>query len=196
MPVGTVLPHRATDRPVGCSCSYKYILMLTLFLFLHMYPFNSRMYLFICTITGLHHCYMYTDPASYRYTSNQPFNDPAIMSAARLASPGLNQPQGVQDGFMASYPSVESFSSQHLAFGPPPGLGIQDQSQSSANLAAMSHALGYGANTGSGPSTNLEVSQTSGSVHGESLVFLSHGRKSLVRVPSAVLSVRKMYYRP
>ncbi|OBZ75632.1 hypothetical protein A0H81_04826 [Grifola frondosa] len=90
------------------------------------------------------------------YNPNQPFNDPAIMSA-RLASPIL--PQALHDTRFANAPAaMESFSSHHLAYGPPPGLSYQDVALLSP---VVSNHQGYG--TGSGPSTNLEVSQASGS---------------------------------
>ncbi|KAI0637406.1 hypothetical protein C8Q77DRAFT_1097408 [Trametes polyzona] len=102
------------------------------------------------------------DPTAYH--PNQPFNDPAIMSA-RLASPSLSQP--MQNGrFQAS--GLDVYGSHSIPFGPPPGLSFPtDESIASPSLSN----LGYGGATG--PSTNLEVSQTSGSAH-----------------------VRKLYHRP
>ncbi|KAH9857629.1 hypothetical protein C2E23DRAFT_719717 [Lenzites betulinus] len=102
------------------------------------------------------------DPTGFN--SGQAFNDPAIMSA-RLSSPSMSQT--VQNGrFQLS--GLEAFGTHQVPFGPPPGLSFP--SEESIGSPSLSH-LGYGG--ASGPSTNLEVSQTSGSAH-----------------------VRKLYHRP
>ncbi|KAI0928008.1 hypothetical protein AcV7_009297 [Taiwanofungus camphoratus] len=95
------------------------------------------------------------DQPAYKYNPNQPFNDPAIMSA-RLASPILSQT--VHDaGFSGPPSAVESLSSHLLGYGPPPGLFMDGVTASSVNHSIYA--------SGSGPSSTLEVSQTSGSVH-------------------------------
>ncbi|KAL6307964.1 hypothetical protein BKA93DRAFT_726639 [Sparassis latifolia] len=88
-----------------------------------------------------------SDQSAYNYGSSQPFHDPAIMSA-RLASPTIAR--SVHDAYSNPPSAVESYSSHHLAYGLPPGLQYPD---------ASANRVGYG--TGSGPSTNMEVSQSS-----------------------------------
>jgi len=150
--------------------------------------------LIICTPIGplysmaLSASLLYPDPSSYKPMSNQPFNDPAIMSA-RLSSPAITQP--THDNVFPNSPSVESFSSHRMGFGPPPGLSFQDGSL--GNIASSMNHSAYGLPNGSLGS--VEVSQTSGSVHGELFFFPLKGG-SQVRVPSAVLSVRKQLFRP
>lgn len=168
-------------RPVGCSCLYECLVsLLTIHSFPYVFLFGR---VFYCT--PLDTLYDIDQPA-YKYNPNQPFNDPAIMSA-RLASPILSQT--VHDaGFSGPPSAVESLSSHLLGYGPPPGLFMDGVTASSVNHSIYA--------SGSGPSSTLEVSQTSGSVHGESSLPISKGRESQVRVPSAVLLVRKLYYRP
>lgn len=67
-----------------------------------------------------------------------------------------------------------------MSFGPPPGLSYP--ADESVTSPVISNHHGYGG--ASGPSTNLEVSQTSGSAHGESRFFRSTGWASQVSVPS------------
>ena len=100
-------------------------------------------------------------------------------------------PQGAHDGAFPNSPSVESFASHRMGFGPPPGLSFQDGSLGS--LASPMNHSAYGMPNGSLGS--VEVSQTSGSAHGEFLPYPPKGG-SQVRVPSAVLSVRKQLFRP
>ncbi|KAI0781358.1 hypothetical protein BD413DRAFT_504780 [Trametes elegans] len=92
------------------------------------------------------------------YNQGQPFNDPAIMSA-RMASPGFAQ-QPMQNGRFPGA-GVDAYASHPMAFGPPPGLSFPND-EPVASPASSNH-LGYGGT--SGPSTNVEVSQTSGSAH-------------------------------
>ncbi|KAI0668506.1 hypothetical protein C8Q78DRAFT_1081365 [Trametes maxima] len=79
--------------------------------------------------------------------------------SARMSSPSLSQSLHMQNGrFPPS--ALETYSSHPMGFDPPPGLSFPvDESKASPSIS--SH-LGYGG--ASGPSTNLEVSQ-SGSAH-------------------------------
>ncbi|OSC96367.1 hypothetical protein PYCCODRAFT_1441104 [Trametes coccinea BRFM310] len=95
------------------------------------------------------------DSTAYHH-QGQPFNDPAIMSA-RMSSPSLSQP--MQNGRFAP-PGLDSYGSQ-MAFGPPPGLSFPAD-DSVTSPSASNH---YGFGGASGPSTTMEVSQTSGSAH-------------------------------
>lgn len=162
-------------RLVGCFCSYESWTMLTSCLI----PFH--VYHPICMI-------LYFPPPSsacleqnpYNYGPGQPFQDPAIMSA-RLASPTMAR--GVAD--FSSPPSVvDSAASQHLGYGPPPGLQFVDGHTSPSGFVNASGSMAY-----------LDVSQA-GSVQRESSSVLSQGSVSQVRVPSAVPAVRKLYHRP
>ncbi|KZT28671.1 hypothetical protein NEOLEDRAFT_768407 [Neolentinus lepideus HHB14362 ss-1] len=80
------------------------------------------------------------------YNAGQPFSDPAIMSSARFSSPAMSSAVAAT-GF-ATQPSSESISAI------PPGLQYADTAMSSP---VSSSILAYG--TGSGQSTNLEMSQ-------------------------------------
>ncbi|KAH9842550.1 uncharacterized protein C8Q71DRAFT_208144 [Rhodofomes roseus] len=104
-----------------------------------------------------------SDPP-YKPMSNQPFNDPAIMSA-RLASPVISQP--AHDNGFTNSSSVESFSSHRFGYGPPPGLSFQDGSLGNVG-SAMNHNS-YGMPNGSLGS--VEVSQASGSAHVRKQLF-------------------------
>ena len=121
----------------------------------------------------------------YRFNPNQPFADPAIMSA-RMASPSP-----IQDGGYGGGPTgLESYPSQQLAFGPPPGLAYP---QGVVPNPALSNRHGKGLG---GMPAAVDLSQMGGSAHGELRLYPYQGRESQVRVPSAVLPVRKLYHRP
>ncbi|CDO68864.1 hypothetical protein BN946_scf185000.g7 [Trametes cinnabarina] len=98
------------------------------------------------------------------YHQGQPFNDPAIMSA-RMSSPSLSQP--MQNGRFPP-PGLDSYGSQ-MAFGPPPGFSLP----ADESVASPSSSNHFGYSGVSGPSTNVEVSQASGSAHGEFRFFRS-----------------------
>ena len=122
----------------------------------------------------------------FRFNPNQPFADPAIMSA-RMASPSP-----IQDGGYGGAPAgLENYpSQQQLAFGPPPGLAFP---QGVVPSPALSNRHGQGLG---GMPTTVDLSQMGGSAHGELRLYPYQGRESQVRVPSAVLPVRKLYHRP
>ncbi|EIW60805.1 CCR4-NOT core ubiquitin-protein ligase subunit MOT2 [Trametes versicolor FP-101664 SS1] len=102
------------------------------------------------------------DPSLY---GGPQYNDPAIMSA-RMSSPSLSQT--LQNGRFPTS-GLEAYGNHPMSFGPPPGLSFP--ADESVTSPVISNHHGYGG--ASGPSTNLEVSQTSGSAH-----------------------VRKLYHRP
>lgn len=106
--------------------------------------------------------------------------------SAQLASPGP-----MQDAGYGSAPSgFENFpTAQHLAYGPPPGLVYPQPNP----VMSTRHGQGLG---GGVPAASLDMSQAGGSAHGELRLYHYQGRESQVRVPSAVLSVRKLYHRP
>lgn len=128
-----------------------------------------------------------TDPQQYKYNTSQPFNDPAIMSAQLATMP---QQQIHDNGFMNGPP----LGMEQLTYGPPPGLGLGPGfppglvPAGPAALLQSQNALAAMAGRG-----GLEPN---GSAHGEFHFQLFQGKLSQVRVPSAVLSVRKLYYRP
>lgn len=130
------------------------------------------------------------DSQQFKFSQAQPFNDPAIMSA-RLAAPAMSPP--VHESFHGSMANIQDGfpPPQHLAYGPPPGLAFPQGAMPNAALAGR-HGLGMG--TGLPP--GMDIPQASGSAHGELLFLHYQGRESQVRVPSAVLSVRKLYHRP
>ncbi|KZT11611.1 uncharacterized protein LAESUDRAFT_642402 [Laetiporus sulphureus 93-53] len=99
-----------------------------------------------------------SDQSQYNTTPNQPFNDPAIMSA-RMASP-VSQ-QATPDGGFSYSPSIESIPSQQVAFGPPPGLSFGDGPAASIPGSIGHHAYG----TASASASALEASKTSGSMN-------------------------------
>lgn len=72
----------------------------------------------------------------------------------------------------------------HLAFGPPPGLAYPPGLMAGPGLQGQAGGRGY------------DLSQSAGSAHGEFHVPFYQGKLSQVRVPSAVVSVRKLYNRP
>ncbi|KAF7791288.1 hypothetical protein EIP86_002302 [Pleurotus ostreatoroseus] len=85
---------------------------------------------------------------------SQPFADPAIMSA-RLASPGPMQ----DAGYGTSPSGLDNYQSQHLAYGPPPGLAFPQG-------IAPNHVLAgrQGQGLGGVPPASLDMSQA-GSAH-------------------------------
>ena len=89
-----------------------------------------------------------------------------------MSSPSLGQ---IMPNGRFPPPGIDGFASHPMGFGPPPGLSFQE------DLASPMGNASY--NGASGPSTNMEVSQ-SGSAHGESRFFRSTGWESLVSVPS------------
>jgi len=98
--------------------------------------------------------------------SQQPFNDPAIMSAS-FASPVPGTVYASQVG------------QAQLSYGPPPGLSYpQDVSQSPAVSSTRGHET----------AKNVVGN---GSTHGESLPFTSEGRE--VSTECRAFSVRKIY---
>ena len=124
------------------------------------------------------------DPHNYKFTTSQPFSDPAIMSA-RLASPVMAQPMH-DSGYLGVQQSLESYQQQQqqqLAYGPPPGLAYPPGIMPGPQMTR--HGLGV--------MSNMDAAQGVGSAHGELRFLHSQGRESQVRVPSAVLSVRKLY---
>ncbi|KAJ3541141.1 hypothetical protein NM688_g6126 [Phlebia brevispora] len=123
----------------------------------------------------------------YRFNPAQPFTDPAIMSA-RLASPGPMQ----DAGYGAAPSGLDNYPSQHMTYGPPPGLAYP-QGIVPNQVLSPRHGQGLG---GMPTAASLDMSQAGGSAHGELRLFHYQGRESQVRVPSAVLSVRKLYHRP
>lgn len=131
----------------------------------------------------------WTDSQQYKYPGSQPFADPAIMSA-RLASP-MGQPMH-DNGYPNLASIADSYSAQQpMTFGPPPGLSFPPGVMPSPSMASR-----HGLSMGGGLPTGMDLSQAAGSVHGEFRFLHSQGRESQVRVPSAVLSVRKLYHRP
>ena len=74
---------------------------------------------------------------------------------------------------------------QQLAYGPPPGLAYPPGMMPGPQIAR--HGLGV--------ASSMDVPQGAGSAHGELRFLQFQGRESQVRVPSAVLSVRKLYLR-
>lgn len=133
---------------------------------------------------------IHVDSQQFKFTTNQPFNDPAIMSA-RLASPVISQ-QMHDNGYpnMASTPGGYP-SQQHASFGPPPGLSFPPGVIPSPSLTGR-----QGLAMAGGLHSSLDVSQAGGATQGELFFHHPQGRDSQVRVPSAVLSVRKLYHRP
>ena len=120
------------------------------------------------------------ETSEYKYSPNQPFQDPAIMSA-RLASPVLSSAMPSNAGSANATPSItESYTSSHSAFGPPSGFGLPSAisfiSQQSSNIPPKPGS----------PISNADVSRQNMPSHGESFNFLFEGR--MVSVPSPVLS--------
>lgn len=111
--------------------------------------------------------------------------------SARFAAPVMSPP--VHDptyGNMANIP--DNFpSQQHIPYGPPPGLAFPQGPVPGPSIAGR-HGLG----TGGGLPPGMDLSQASVSAHGEFVFRHYQGRESQVSVPSAVLSVRKLYHRP
>ncbi|CCM05054.1 uncharacterized protein FIBRA_07256 [Fibroporia radiculosa] len=99
------------------------------------------------------------DQSPYKPISNQPFSDPAIMSA-RLASPAMTQ--ALHEGVYSSMSSIEGFSSRQAGYGPPPGIPFADGALSGSPMA-MNHNV-YG--IANGTLGNLDVGQPHGSAHG------------------------------
>lgn len=146
----------------------------------------------------------FLDPQTgYKYNAHQQFTDPAIMSAQMVSSPMLNQQQGgVRDNSFASpQGSMDNLAAQHqMNYGPPPGLmyppGIIPGPMMAGRQQGQPLSGGVNVGLGGGMGIGLDASQASGSAHGECDFYLFQGRQShQVRVPSSVLSVRKLYHR-
>ncbi len=150
------------------------------------YPFTWT-YRSVCnTIRMIHLCCILPDPQPYKFNLNHTFADPAIMSASTLVPP---QPQPTHNASFTNPPaSVGSLSSPVTSPFGPPGL-VYPPGIIPAPLVGGRQVQG-------GPPSGLDVSQASGSVHGESNYSFYQGRQSQVRVPSGVLSVPKLYHRP
>ncbi|EIN08039.1 hypothetical protein PUNSTDRAFT_121179 [Punctularia strigosozonata HHB-11173 SS5] len=86
-------------------------------------------------------------------TGGPPFNDPAIMSAS------FSGAQALSDSRFPGPPGLDPFPQPGQSFAPPPGLSFPQLSNGSLNTANLG--------LGSGPSSSIEPSQTSGSAHGE-----------------------------
>ena len=109
--------------------------------------------------------------------------------SARLASPP-SQPMH-DSGYANVQQTLDGYQQQQqqqMAYGPPPGLAYPP-----GIIPGPMARIGLG--VGSGPSS-MDVAQAGGSAHGEYNFLRLQGRESQVRVPSAVLSVRKLYHRP
>ena len=111
--------------------------------------------------------------------------------SARLASPVASQP--IHDnGYSNLVLNGGSYAlQQHVGFGPPPGLSFPPGVMPSPSMSGR-----QGLAMGGGLQSNMDVSQGGGAAQGELFFPHSQGRDSQVRVPSAVLSVRKLYHRP
>jgi len=122
-------------------------------------------------------------PNHYQYPSNQPFSDPAIMSA-RFASPTLSSAVTSNGNYSNSVHTPGSISSH----GPPPGLSFPPGIPlgSGADIHAQGKTLDS--------SLNMDAFHLTAPPNGE-FSHLLMGRESQVRVPSAVLPVRKYYHR-
>ena len=131
-------------------------------------------------------CCTLSDPQAFKYNPSQPFSDPAIMSASPLVPPQ----QSVHNGNFTNAPAPAGtfVSPGPASFGPPPGLAYPPGIIPAPMLS--------GRQASNGPPAGLEISHPAGSAHGEFLLSLYQGRQSQVRVPSGVLSVRKLYHRP
>ncbi|EPQ58575.1 hypothetical protein GLOTRDRAFT_137252 [Gloeophyllum trabeum ATCC 11539] len=90
---------------------------------------------------------------SFHYSPAQPFSDPAIMSSARFSSPVMTTAAATVAAGFATQHSSDSISAV------PPGLHFAESAMSSP---VPSSILAHG--TGSGPSTNMEMSQGGSSV--------------------------------
>lgn len=145
----------------------------------------SGMFIIRMHVMPLTYLRSYLPEQQFRFNPSQPFADPAIMSA-RMASPGPMQ----DTGYGATPSGLDNYPSQHLGYGPPPGLAYPQGIMSNQVLAGR-----QGPGLGGVPTASLDMSQA-GSAHGELRLFHYQGRESQVRVPSAVLSVRKLYHRP
>ena len=107
--------------------------------------------------------------------------------SVRFTSPILPSavPTNPNTAYSSPPPAVGlNHASPHIAIGPPPGLGYPQG-------GPISHS---GNNNGAEPQADLSKAEPP-LINGERLSFVL-GRESQVRVPSAVLSVRKYYQRP
>ncbi|KAI0082883.1 hypothetical protein K474DRAFT_1702854 [Panus rudis PR-1116 ss-1] len=69
--------------------------------------------------------YGVTDPQQYKYAPNQPFNDPAIMSAQLATAPSMTMShQQLRDNGNVGFMNGPPPGMEQLAYGPPPGLGL------------------------------------------------------------------------
>ncbi|KAI0094086.1 hypothetical protein BDY19DRAFT_920744 [Irpex rosettiformis] len=96
------------------------------------------------------------DSSQFKFTMNQPFSDPAIMSA-RLASPVVSQ-QTHDSGYSNLISTAGSYQSQqHIGFGPPPGLSFPSGAMTSPSITGR-----QGLGMGSSLHSNMDLSQAGG----------------------------------
>ncbi|KAI0792832.1 hypothetical protein C8Q75DRAFT_751628 [Abortiporus biennis] len=97
------------------------------------------------------------DPSPYKFSPNQPFNDPAIMSAGMMQQQQQQQQQARDLGYGSPSSSMDNFQAQqHLVYGPPPGLSYPPGIIPSPHLNRQLQT---------GGPTGLDVSQTTGAAH-------------------------------
>lgn len=77
----------------------------------------------------------------------------------------------------------------HLAYGPPPGLAYPPGLMAGPGMQGQLGQAG-------GRGYDLAQAAVTGSAHGEFIFPFNQGKLSQVRVPSAVVTVRKLYNRP
>ena len=136
----------------------------------------------VCNTIRMISCCILSDLQAYKFSPNQPFTDPAIMSVSSLMP---HQQQSNHNANFATSPvPMGNFSPGPGPFGPP-GLAYPP------GIFSLPHAGGR--QVQGGPPSGLDISQASGSAHGESN-FSFYQRQSQVRVPSGGLSARKLYH--
>lgn len=119
-------------------------------------------------------CYYCTDHQQGLHSyQNQHFQDPAIMSSVRYATPSLSE-----SGFLST-PGRENFSPR-LPYGPPPGLSLLPSQQAQSLVSSMNAnnrpQLHMQQRSGGHWIENGEMAPMMNEAHGESFIFTPWGR--------------------